>query len=80
MEAIGALEPDTSAWLWKVTGLSITLDGQIEHEEAAIWPRIRAAWGDAKLAEAGRQVDAARAIADGGASIDEAVQQAAAAR
>ena len=73
MDRIGSLDPGLPAWLEAVTNLATTLDGHIAHEETDIWPRIRAAWGDQKLAEAGRHIDAARAAADRGASVQEAV-------
>ena len=76
MERIGSLDPGLPAWLKAVTSLATTLDGHIEHEETDIWPRIRTAWGDEKLAEAGRHIDAARAAADRGASVQEAVEAA----
>ena len=61
MASIDGLEPTDQQWLIQVTQLHQTLEGHIAHEEQDIWPRIRSAWGDDRLAEVGNAMDAERA-------------------
>jgi hypothetical protein len=73
MARIGKLDPADAGWLKDVTALAATLAKHIKHEEDDIWPRIRRAWGEDKLAHAGRQIAAARAAAKAGSSVSQAV-------
>ncbi len=74
MARIDGLDPAADAWLETVNSLAATLDEHIAHEENDIWPRIRDAWDQDKLEHAGRQMVAARAAADSGASVPAAVE------
>ncbi len=73
MARIDGLDPEGDAWIEAVDSLAATLSRHIEHEENDIWPRIRRAWGDDRLAEAGRLVDAAKTAAEAGTPVQEAV-------
>jgi hemerythrin-like domain-containing protein len=76
MAQIGELEPSSPAWLAQVTMLKDTLAQHIAHEENDIWPRIRMAWGQEKLDEAGSKIAAAKAAGKAGATVSEAVGKA----
>ena len=73
MAKISALQPENEPWLEHVHALHTTLEGHIAHEEHDIWPRIRTAWGEQKLDEAGRSIAAAKAAAKAGSSVKAAV-------
>jgi iron-sulfur cluster repair protein YtfE (RIC family) len=75
MAKIDRLEPQDAGWLESVSALRTTLEGHIAHEEHDIWPRIRTAWGEAKLDDAGRSVAAAKAAAKSGSSVSAAVKK-----
>lgn len=60
MAKIDGLKPADDEWLRVVTKLHHTLEGHMKHEERDIWPRIREAWGDAKLAEVGEAMGKAK--------------------
>ncbi len=79
MKQIDALDPSDHAWLTQVHALRTTLEGHIQHEEDDIWPRIRQAWGQPKLDEAGRAVAAAKTAAKAGAAVKDAVAKGSAA-
>ncbi len=70
---IDALDPADDQWLQLVTTLGATLDAHIAHEEQDIWPRIRKAWPQAKLDQAGAQMAAVKAAVERGATIEDAV-------
>ena len=76
MAQIGELEPSSPAWLAQVTMLKDTLAQHIAHEENDIWPRIRQAWGQDKLDDAGAKIAAAKAAGKAGATVSEAVGKA----
>lgn len=76
MTDIDQLGSGDADWLGRVNALASTLARHIQHEEDDIWPRIRTAWGDERLAEAGRQVGAAKSAAEAGASISAAIEDA----
>jgi Hemerythrin HHE cation binding domain len=73
MAKIAGLKPENEPWLEHVRALHTTLEGHIDHEEHDVWPRIRTAWGEQKLVEAGRSIAAAKAAAKAGARIPDAV-------
>jgi hemerythrin-like domain-containing protein len=70
---IDALDPADDQWLQLVTTLGATLDTHIAHEEQDIWPRIRKAWPQAKLDQAGAKMAAVKTAVEHGATIEDAV-------
>ncbi len=58
IEEISGLNPSDAAWLEKVQSLKNTLEHHIQKEEQRIWPKIRQVWDQAKLDEAGSQMEA----------------------
>ena len=58
IEEITRLKATDDEWLDKVEELQETLEHHIEDEEGEIWPRIQQTWDRAKLAEAGRTIEA----------------------
>jgi len=75
MAQIGELDSGTDAWLVQVTALKNTLAQHIAHEENDIWPRIRTAWGQQKLDQAGQAVAASKTAAKSGSGVDDAVME-----
>jgi Hemerythrin HHE cation binding domain len=73
MRQIGTLDPSDDLWVAMVGTLGTTLQDHIQHEEDDIWPRIREAWGQPKLEEAGRAISAAKAASNAGAAVTDAV-------
>jgi hypothetical protein len=77
---IDQLDPTDDAWLDEVRALGATLDAHIAREETDIWPRIRAAWDQATLDRAGRQMAEAKAAVENGKPVEAAVLESATAR
>jgi hemerythrin-like domain-containing protein len=77
MARIGELDPRDDAWLDEVMTLRDTLAEHIAEEEGQIWPRIRQAWEQEKLDDAGRAIAAAKLAGKAGATVSEAVGKAA---
>ncbi len=70
---IDALDPVEDGWLQLVSTLGATLDAHIAHEEQDIWPRIRKAWPQVKLDQAGAKMAAVKTAVEHGATIEDAV-------
>ena len=73
MSELGRLEPREDQWIERFRALRQMLDSHIRQEETEVWPRIRSAWGPAKLEQVGAQVQAAKAAAGAGAKVSGAV-------
>lgn len=76
MDRIGDLDVNDTEWLATVQQLRQTLEQHMATEEEQFWPLIRERWSDGRLEEAGRSVGIARAAADAGGSIAEALGRA----
>jgi hemerythrin superfamily protein len=54
---IREIDPTTGQWMGRVDALRQTLEHHIEEEEDDIWPRIERLWDQAKLEQAGQQME-----------------------
>lgn len=57
IDEISRTSPSDSGWIERIRVLESALLGHIQTEEQEIWPRARKAWDDARLEEAGRQME-----------------------
>ena len=57
IEKISGADPSDEGWLDRIRELESVLARHIQTEEQEIWPRARKTWDDAKLDDAGRQME-----------------------
>jgi hemerythrin superfamily protein len=57
IQEIGGLDSASEEWMERVEELRQMLEHHIEEEEGEAWPRIQEAWGEAKLEQAGQQME-----------------------
>jgi hemerythrin-like domain-containing protein len=67
LEEIEDLEPGSQEWLDKVTEVLTNLRSHIQEEEGQIFPRLSKVWDEARLKQAGQELEGMKASKTGAA-------------